>query len=40
MAQEVVSLLVGGPDDWICDATVGSGGHAAAILEVLGPGDA
>lgn len=38
MAQEVVSLLVGGPDDWICDATVGSGGHAAAILEVLGPG--
>lgn len=29
-------LLVTGPGDWICDATVGSGGHAAAILEVLG----
>lgn len=37
MKEEVVRLLVTGPDDWICDATVGSGGHAAAILGFLGP---
>jgi 16S rRNA (cytosine1402-N4)-methyltransferase len=36
MKEEVVRLLVTGPDDWICDATVGSGGHAAAILGFLG----
>lgn len=36
MVEEAVRLLVSGPGDWICDATVGSGGHAAAILEVLG----
>lgn len=38
MAREVVGLLVATPDDLICDATVGSGGHAAVILEALGPG--
>ncbi len=37
MAREVVGLLVASPDDRICDATVGSGGHAAVILEALGP---
>lgn len=36
MVREAVRLLVTEPGDWICDATVGSGGHTAAILEVLG----
>jgi len=38
MVREVAGYLVASPDDVICDATVGSGGHAAAVLEALGPG--
>jgi 16S rRNA (cytosine1402-N4)-methyltransferase len=37
MVREVRRFLPAGPDDWICDATVGSGGHGAALLEALGP---
>jgi 16S rRNA (cytosine1402-N4)-methyltransferase len=38
MAKEIVDLLVTGTEEWIVDATVGSGGHAAALLGAMGPG--
>jgi 16S rRNA (cytosine1402-N4)-methyltransferase len=37
MAREVVRWLVTGEAGWICDATVGSGGHAEVILEAMRP---
>lgn len=37
MAREVVRWLVTGEAGWICDGTVGSGGHAEVILEAMRP---
>jgi 16S rRNA (cytosine1402-N4)-methyltransferase len=33
MVDEVVGLFTSVPDGWLVDATVGAGGHAAALLE-------
>ena len=33
LASTVVDLLAAGPPGWVLDATVGGGGHAAALLE-------
>jgi len=40
MVREVVEYLACGPGQVVVDATVGSGGHAAAILEQIQPGGA
>ncbi len=37
MVEEVLEYLAPEPGDVIVDATIGSGGHAAAILERIGP---
>jgi 16S rRNA (cytosine1402-N4)-methyltransferase len=38
MVAEVVAALVGNPDGWYLDGTLGDAGHAKAILGKLGPG--
>jgi len=38
MVREVLDYLACAPGQTVVDATVGSGGHAAAILERIGPG--
>jgi 16S rRNA (cytosine1402-N4)-methyltransferase len=38
MLKEVVEMLAVKPDGVYVDCTVGGGGHAAAVLKVLGPG--
>jgi 16S rRNA (cytosine1402-N4)-methyltransferase len=38
MPEQVVRLLTSGRHDLICDATLGSGAHAEAILDATGPG--
>ena len=37
LLQEVLDLLQPQPDQWIVDGTVGSGGHAEALAQAIGP---
>ncbi len=37
LLDEVLGLLHPAPGEVFCDATIGGGGHASAILEALGP---